>query len=357
MKKNIFYLLMATILLLSCDGNGKGSTFFKQTSVGQPYELLVVCEHDFWKAPAGEALDYVLKSDIPGLPQPEYSFRVSQTSPTNFTQIFKPFRNIIEVQIDPTRYTQSKFKYTKDKYASPQMVMTIQSPNANDFQEFVTNNAQTILDFFTSAEMNRELELLKKQYNRVFLDSIQKIFGCDMYIPASLTGIKSGKDFLWASDINTAKESIMNIVVYSYPYTDKNTFTHEYFVKKRNEILGKHIRGNREDRYMGTDSLLITVKDSQFRGKYMQDARGLWVMENDMMGGPFVSHSFVDQMNNRVIVAEGFVYAPGIRKGNMMRQLEASVYSLKLPVDKEIENAVAIPEIIAEDTVKTDIKE
>ena len=72
MKKNIFYLLMATILLLSCDGNGKGSTFFKQTSVGQPYELLVVCEHDFWKAPAGEALDYVLKSDIPGLPQPEY---------------------------------------------------------------------------------------------------------------------------------------------------------------------------------------------------------------------------------------------------------------------------------------------
>ena len=41
----------------------------------------------------------------------------------------------------------------------------------------------------------------------------------------------------------------------------------------------------------------------------------------------------------------------------MMRQLEASVYSLKLPVDKEIENAVAIPEIIAEDTVKTDFKE
>lgn len=356
MKKNILFLFLIAIAIISCDNN-KANGFFKRSSVGQPYELLVVCNHDFWKAPAGEALDEILKSDIPGLPQPEYSFRVSQTSPSNFTHMFKPFRNIIEVEIDPTRYTQSKFKYSKDKYATPQMVLTIQSPNASDFQEFITNNAQTILDFFTSAEMNRELDELKRNYNRAFLDSIQKKFGCDMYIPASLTGIKSSKDFLWASDMNTAKESIMSIVVYSFPYTDKNTFTHEYFVKKRNEILGKQIQGNREDRYMGTDSLLVTVKDKAFREKYMQEARGLWVMENDMMGGPFVSHSFVDQMNNRVIVAEAFVYAPGIRKGNMMRQLEAAIFSLKLPVDKEIENAIAIPEIVPEDTTETDIKE
>ena len=34
-------------------------------------------------------------------------------------------------------------------------------------------------------------------------------------------------------------------------------------------------------------------------------------MENDMMGGPFVSHSVVDEINNRVIVVEAFVYAAG----------------------------------------------
>ena len=355
--KKFLISLIAAIALIGCDGGpSAGAGIFTQTSVGLPYELLVVCNHDLWEAPAGRALNSVLTSDIPGLPQPEASFRISQTSPAAFSHIFKPYRNIIDVQIDPTRYTQSKFKYTRDKYASPQMVLTIQSPNATEFQEFVEKNEQTIIDFFTSAEMNRELDNLKKGHNRAFLDSIQKKFDCDMHIPTSLTAIKSRDNFLWASDMNNAsKETIMNIVVYSFPYTDKKTFTHEYFVKKRNEILKKHIHG-KEGRYMTTDSLLVTVKDKSFRDRYMQEARGLWAMENDMMGGPFVSHSFVDEVNGRVIVAEVFVYAPSTKKREMMRQLEAALFSLKLPADKQIENSLQIPMIVIEDTVKNDIK-
>lgn len=356
MKKILFTLLLATLALAGCNDN-KGTAFFKQTSVGMPYELLVVCDHDLWDSTIGETLKEILRSDIPGLPQPESSFRVSQTSHGSFTQIFKPFRNIIDVQIDPRLYTQSKFKYSRDKYAAPQMVLTIQSPNAREFGKFITDNAQTILDFFTSAEMNRELDILKKNYNRAFLDSVQNKFGCDINIPPHLTGIKSRKDFLWASDMNTAKETISSIVVYSFPYTDKNTFTPEYFINKRNEILGKYVRGGREDRYMSTNADYVTVKDKSFRNKYMQEARGLWEMENDMMGGPFVSHSFVDEINQRVIVAEAFVYAPGTSKGNMMRQLEAAIFSLKLPADKEMENAILIPEIIIEDKIQTEIKE
>ncbi len=352
MKKLIFSLLTA-ILLASCNsGGGSSAGLFMQTSVGTPYELLVVCDQDLWDAPAGRALYNAITPDVPGLPQPEAAFRVSQTSHAAFTHIFKPYRNIIDIQIDPTRYTQPKFKYTRDKYATPQMVLTIQSPNATELQEFVEKYEQTIIDFFTSAEMNRELDNLKKEYNRAFLDSIQKKFDCDMHIPASLTAIMSRDNFLWVSDMNnSSKETIMNVVVYSFPYTDKNTFTHEYFVKKRNEILKKHIRG-KADRYMTTDSLLVTVKDKSFRDRYMQEARGLWAMENDMMGGPFVSHSFVDEVNGRVIVAEAFVYAPGTKKRQMMRQLEAALFSLKLPADKQIENSMQIPEIIIEDTIK-----
>lgn len=357
MKKILLSLFLVTLALAGCDNGNKGIAFFKQTSVGMPYELLVVCGQDLWDSAAGETLKEILKSDIPGLPQPESSFRVSQTTHGTFTQIFKPFRNIIDVQIEPRLYTQTKFKYSRDKYAAPQMVLTIQSPNVREFEKFIKENEQTILDFFTSAEMNRELEILKKNFNRAFLDSVQKKFGCDINIPPHLTGIKSSKDFLWASDMNTAKEAISSVVVYSFPYTDKNTFTHEYFIGMRNKILGKYIRGGREDRYMTTNADCVTVKDKSFRNRYMQEARGLWEMENDMMGGPFVSHSFVDEINQRVVVAEAFVYAPGKDKGNMMRQLEAAIFSLKLPADKELENAILIPEIIIEDTIQTETKQ
>ena len=66
------------------------------------------------------------------------------------------------------------------------------------------------------------------------------------------------------------------------------------------------------------------------------------------MGGPFVSHSVVDEMNNRVIVVEAFVYAAGQKKGKFIRKLEASLYTLKLPADKLIENSIHIPQIVVE---------
>ena len=45
------------------------------------------------------------------------------------------------------------------------------------------------------------------------------------------------------------------------------------------------------------------------------------------MGGPFVSHSFLDDKNQTVITVEGFIYAPDLDKRTMMRQLEALIYS------------------------------
>jgi hypothetical protein len=141
MKKILLSLFLVTLALAGCDNGNKGIAFFKQTSVGMPYELLVVCGQDLWDSAAGETLKEILKSDIPGLPQPESSFRVSQTTHGTFTQIFKPFRNIIDVQIEPRLYTQTKFKYSRDKYAAPQMVLTIQSPNVREFEKFIKDGA------------------------------------------------------------------------------------------------------------------------------------------------------------------------------------------------------------------------
>ena len=64
-------------------------------------------------------------------------------------------------------------------------------------------------------------------------------------------------------------------------------------------------------------------------------ARGLWEMTGDAMGGPFVSQSRVDSVNNRVIVTEAFVYAPSKMKRSMIRRLEASLYTLRMNVKEK----------------------
>ena len=49
------------------------------------------------------------------------------------------------------------------------------------------------------------------------------------------------------------------------------------------------------------------------------------------MGGPFVSLTRIDEMNMQIITIEGFVFAPKYDKRNPLRQLEAMIYSLRLP--------------------------
>ena len=58
-------------------------------------------------------------------------------------------------------------------------------------------------------------------------------------------------------------------------------------------------------------------------------------MKGDFMGGPFVSHMRLDPVNQRIIVVEAFIYSPDKLKRNLMRQMEASLYTLRVPGDKQ----------------------
>lgn len=85
---------------------------------------------------------------------------------------------------------------------------------------------------------------------------------------------------------------------------------------------------------MSTDSITVDVRPIDVHGDYTMEARGLWRMKGDFMGGPFVSHTRLDKTNQRIITAEVFVYSPNKLKRNLVRMLEASLYTLKLPTEK-----------------------
>lgn len=332
MKNGSFYVGAALAALFVCFAScGKGKGVFTPTSSALPYEIIVVVDPGVWERPAGRSLFNVLDSDVQGLPQSERSFKVMYTSPQNYDATLKMIRNIVVVDIQDI-YTQAKFKYAKDVYASPQLILNIQAPNEKEFQEFVEANGERILDLFTKAEMNRQIAFLEKKHNDQILTQATNLFGCQIWLPAELIASKTGKDFLWAS--TNAATADQNFVMYSYPYTNKNTFTKEYFIHKRDSVMKVNMPGAKEGMYMTTDSLMTDVKPVNVHNTYTLEARGLWRMKGDFMGGPFVSHSRVDQVNGRIITVEIFVYSPDRSKGNLVRRMEASLYTLKLPGDQ-----------------------
>jgi hypothetical protein len=48
------------------------------------------------------------------------------------------------------------------------------------------------------------------------------------------------------------------------------------------------------------------------------------------MGGPFISLVQLDEKRNKIITVDGFVFAPAHKKRELIRQMEAILYSLKI---------------------------
>ena len=325
--------------------------FLMPNASGLPYEMLVVMPDDQWERPLGRAVFNVLDTDVPGLPQSERSFRITRVDPSGFnSNMFRIMRNVIKVDIQNI-YTQPKLKFARNVYSYPQMIMTLQAPDEESLTKYVEDNAQSIIDFFTRSEMNREIENLREQHNPDVSRLAKEILDVDVWVPWEVNKYKKGKDFLWAST-NTGKKD-MSIVLYSYPYTDKNTFTLEYFLNKRDSVMKVNIPGGPEGSYMTTQRDYVYVKDATVHGKYAQVARGLWRVQGDRMGGPFVSHSRVDEVNGRVIVAEAFVYAPESLKRDLIRRMEAALYTVQLPVEPVVNSLpYALEEIVIEPEIK-----
>lgn len=341
--KKILSILLATILLVACGGdNGT----FKRSAVGNPYEVLVVCSQEFWDSPTGRALENALDTDIPGLPQSERSFRISRVN--ELSNMTKPFRNIINIDINERLYSRALFKYSEDLFARPQMIMTMQAQSNAQLAEYITENYQLIVDFFTSVEMNRQIDNLKQRHNPNAMATVKEMFDCELMIPVEMNGEKRGENFVWLSDFNSVNPEILSFVIYSYPYTSVDNFSLENYTQKRDSVMKINMPGGKPGQYIQTEPGYVNITETSYKDRYLQIARGLWYMENDMMGGPFVSHSVVDEQNGRVIVVEAFVYAAGQKKGRFIRKLEASLYTLKLPADKLIENSIHMPQVVIE---------
>ena len=333
--KKVFLFLLSALFLASCGEE------IKRKSMGAPFEVMLVCEDDVWDSTAGIAIEQALATPIPGLPQKESSFKVTRRPSSGFGTTEQAYRNIILVDVDSS-HSKCEFRFEKNLYASPQIVMAIYAPDQKSFGDYVNRNARVIVDFFTEKEREGQIVELAGKHNKQALALMKEKFGCELRIPSNISGYKQGEDFLWFSDYNNpGKVEMLSFAVYSYPYTSPEDFSEQNFIQKRDSVMKENIQGSEPDSYIKTVAESVSLTPTAYNGKYMSVARGLWYMENDDMfgGGPFVSHSIVDEENGRMIVVEAFVYAPNKQKGGYMRKLEASLHTLKLPVDLAAEKS------------------
>ncbi len=338
MKRNSLLISFLSLLLFlgSCNS---GAVLTPAT--GLAYEVVVVMSPKDWQSPGGLALKSELTSAIPGLPQAEAALRVTYSSPNDFNGLLTYVKNILIVKINPSLYTKVSIGYEHDVYSNGQVIAYLKAPSADKIKEFITEHPGVIVNFFEGVERDRFVQQLDKNYSTVVYDHLMKDFGIKLRVPANMTYYKDTTNFFWAS--NNANTGRTDIVVYSFPYTDRNTFTADYLVAKRDSFMRLNLPGAFPDSYMETEKRFgVEYKAISVNGQYCGELRGLWRVKNDMMGGPFVQHIRLDQEHKRVIVAEGFVFAPETQKRNFIRRIEAALYTLRMPGEVDIASSSSL---------------
>ena len=297
--KKMMMTLLLVILFAAC---GQSSTLLPKSS-GKPYETFVINDQD-------SCVYNVLSTTVEGLPQAEPSFDVRLLKAADQSKYAQYARSIVHVQIDSAAYPTPSFQFKKDISASPQIQVWLNAPSQTTFKRVMKVYGPQLLSLLTRFEMNAEIARLQSKHNPTAENTARQMLDARISIPADMQSSYKSTDFIWLSD--NANTGMQNICIFKGDNIDS--------------MLHANIKGETDDAFMRiADNRMTSTKEKE--GERLI-RRGTWEMEGDAMGGPFVSHTLTDKSGKPTVTALAFVYAPEMKKRNLMRQVEASLYTL-----------------------------
>lgn len=327
------FLFSNFLIFQSCTFNDRETGLPR--SSGKTSELLVIAKKARWDSYIGDSISNFFGQTQLGLPQDEPIFDVVCLDPKVLAdKMFKQHHNIFIVDINP-KLKKVSIDNKKNFWASPQRIIKIAAPSDTAFLRVFEKNKENLLYLFLKNERIRTQNTLSAFEDASIRRKLKKKYHLSMKVPGGSYIAKQEKNFVWIR--KEPQKYSLGILIYYSKYTDTLAFKLENIIAKRDSVTKKYIPGSVKNSYMTTAKIVKpTSKVVNFNDLYAVEVRGLWEVENDFMGGPFLSYTLVDEINNRIVTAEGFVYAPNVDKRDYLLQLEAILYTLKF--EKETEN-------------------
>ena len=319
------------LILNSCGDSGGGSMLPNVS--GSSGEVLVVMDKAKWDGPVGRKIREVLAAPIPRLPQPESHFDLVNVSPVAFSKLYQTHRNVIFVDTGEDKEQQVTF--LENTYAFSQLMINLEGKNEEEVIDLLDMEGQALIDKINIAERDRWISVYKSTLNSVIFNKLRDEHKITVNIPAHFSLDVEENDFLWFS--YETPQTTQALLIYYFDLNGKNYFNKESIINIRDSLTKEKVEGQVKGTYMAIeDQIPVKFNLFRFRQRNYAEMRGLWTLENGFMGGPFVNLVTVDEVNNRFIMLDGFVYAPNEDKRELLRQVEAILYTVSFPDESEI---------------------
>jgi len=328
MNKVHFFLLLTAVFFLSC--NNKRDTSTEKTT-GEINTISVLIDDQLWKGEIGDSVRNKFASSVIGLPQEEPQFTINQY-PIKFLEGFVVnSRNSIVIKKEAV----GRFEIKKNEFATPQNVFYISGRNTIEIIDTIEKHTPEIIRIMRQTEIAENQRI--NDTALIKTERVKKKFKIALNIPKGYNSVLTRKKFIWFK-----KEIIggsTSVLIYQIPIKNIENHTNSSvinnLIKMRDSIGSLYIHGTERHSKMITEQAYSPYFfNTKLDGRITYETKGTWEMKNDFMSGPFVNYCITDYKNRRMLVLEGFCYAPSKKKRDLMFELEAIIKSVKFIKNK-----------------------
>jgi hypothetical protein len=322
MYKAYFLFPFLSLLFFSCK-NDKES--MPRKTAGKINTISVIIEDQLWNADVGDSIRNKFASPVIGLPQEEPLFNINQYPVKLLEGFMTDTRAIIVVK----KGELNKFKIVKDQYASPQNVFHISGKTSVDIIASLEKHAPQMIQLIKDAEIAESQKI--NGLSHINPTVISNKFHINLQVPSGYAYVLQKSNFMWLK-----KEIIggnTSLLIYQVPLSaikkDKDVISN--IIRIRDSIGKLYITGTEPNTNMITEEAYAPyLSKITFDAKETFETKGTWELNNDFMSGPFINYAIIDTQYNRILVLEGFCYAPSKEKRDLMHELESIIKSVEV---------------------------
>ena len=359
-QKLSFFLIV--LVAFSCQNDVTKSFKNKPVALARMNEIVVLADDNLWESAIKDTFEFYFQSAYPILPAPEPMFDLRQFSQkklageplrkelrtyvvlADLNETESPTTKMLRKDLGEERYLKAKndpnFNITigKDKWARGQIVVYIFASGKKSLMNAIAANYSSIANrvrLHDKEKLDATIYSVKRE-NAGLMTRIGKRFGIDLRVPGDYKEVLPDNEELMYMRKSTT-EALLNIVIKTEEYSSENQLSTDAIIAFRDEYGKKYIASEEEGSFMVTNTEDLPTYTYQYDldEMYTVEVRGIWEMENDFKGGPYVTYAILNKNRNEVIYIDVFVLAIGQDKRDLMMQLDHIVKTSKMAAESE----------------------
>lgn len=328
----------------------------KPKGLGSMNEINVICDQTVWDGLVGDSLDYYLAGAYPIMPRPEEIFDLRHYTPEKVRKeaVLTELRSylliantadeesmmtaMIKKDLGEARYqkslTESKAHTSigYNKWATGQMLIYLFANSEEEIAKSIKNAFPIIQQKVVDHDkIQLDSYVYAKGENQGLTAKIESDFGIKMKIPLDYEIAKEVEEenMLWLG--KETPEARMYAMIKQMDYKGPDQITIENAKLFSNDFGKRYVSSSEPNSFMLLNDVDLPMLEytKDINGNYAKEFRGIWEMENDFMGGPFIDYFIVDEEKGKLNFIMLFIFAPGKKKRDYMQGLEHMVNTIE----------------------------